>query len=397
MNNFEFFNPVKVIFGAGEVARVGSEAAKLGKKALLVSYSDVSFYGNLPKNIRAWLGENGVECVDAFLATANPTMEEARKGVQIGKAEGVDVVIGLGGGSAMDLAKVIAAGILYPHDLMRMILFTHSEAGYQIPPKEALPLLMIPTLPATSSEMNPTAVITDEKTQRKSYVWEPGCLYPKISILDPALTVTLPAYQTACGAIDAMSHVVEPFFFSDEATYGNIALHDHMQLGVIRAIYENIPAVLAKPDDLQLRGLMQWSATVGLNGWLTCGVQGWTPMHQMGHVLSSHFQATHGATLACMMLAWMRYFATRRQNQRFVKLAKAIFGTDDLCEAAERFEAYIRGVGVQTRISQFGVMQSDLDALTQGLVDVSFGTDGKLASIPPVTRDEARAIYALAL
>ena len=98
-----------------------------------------------------------------------------------------------------------------------------------------------------------------------------------------------------------------------------------------------------------------------------------------------------------MMLAWMRYFATRRQNQRFVKFAKAIFGTDDLCEAAERFEAYIRGVGVQTRISQFGVMQSDLDALTQGLVDVSFGTDGKLASIPPVTRDEARAIYALAL
>ena len=136
---------------------------------------------------------------------------------------------------------------------------------------------------------------------------------------------------------------------------------------------------------------MQWSATVGLNGWLTCGVQGWTPMHQMGHVLSSHFQATHGATLACMMLAWMRYFATRRQNQRFVKFAKAIFGTDDLCEAAERFEAYIRGVGVQTRISQFGVMQSDLDALTQGLVDVSFGADGKLASIPPVTRDEASA------
>ncbi len=155
-----------------------------------------------------------------------------------------------------------------------------------------------------------------------------------VDLLDPALTVTLPPYQTACGALDAISHLVEPFFFSDEATFGNLALHDHMQIGVIRAIYENLGKVLANPADLQLRGLMQWSATVGLNGWLTCGVQGWltcgvqgwTPMHQMGHVLSSHFKATHGATLACMMVAWMRFFANRADNTRFVKLASLLFG-----------------------------------------------------------------------
>lgn len=397
MNNFEFYNPVKVIFGVGEVARVGAEAAKLGKRALLVSYEDVGFYGALIGNIHQWLAQSGVTCTDAFLATANPRMDEARKGIEIGKAAGVDLVIGLGGGSAMDLAKVIAAGILYPHDLMRMILFTHSEAGYQIPPKEALPLLMIPTLPATASEMNPTAVITDEKTQRKSYVWEPSCLYPKTSILDPALTVTLPPYQTACGAIDAISHVVEPFFFSDEATYGNIDLHDHMQIGVIRALYENIPRVLAHPDDLQLRGLMQWGATVGLNGWLTCGVQGWTPMHQMGHVLSSHFRATHGATLACMMIAWLRFFADRKDNGRFVKFARLMYGTEDLREAADKLEAYVRSLGVQSRISEFGVTAADIDTLTDGLVSVSFGADGKLASIPKIDREEARRIYELAM
>jgi len=228
-------------------------------------------------------------------------------------------------------------------------------------------------------------------------VWEPSCLYAKVSILDPELTLTLPAYQTACGAVDAISHVVEPFFFSDEATYGNIDLHDHMQMGVIRAMYENLPKVLANPGDVELRGMMQFAATVGLNGWLTCGVQGWTPMHQMGHVLSSHFGATHGATLACMMVAWLRYFSTKEQNGRFVKFAKWMYGTENLIEAADKLEAYIREQGVQTRISEFGVTEADLEALTDGVVRVSFSADGTLASIPPITRDEAYQIYKLAL
>lgn len=397
MNNFEFYNPVKVVFGEGEVCRIGEIAKCYGKKALIVSYDKVDFYGDLFDRIHARLEENGMSYEDCFAATANPKISEAEYGVKKGKEAGVDLVIGVGGGSAMDLAKVIAAGICYPHDdIRKMIKFSHSDNS-QVPAKEALPLVMIPTLPATSSEMNPTAVITDDETLRKSYMWEPDFLYPKASILDPSLTKTLPTYQTACGAVDAISHVVEPFFFSDEATFGNIDLQSHMQIGVIRTIYENIPRVLENPDDMQLRGLMQFSATVALNGWLTCGVQGWTPMHQMGHVLSSHFGATHGATLACMMLAWMRYFSSHKQNQRFVKFAQEMWGTQDLMEAADKFEAYIKSVGVQTRISEFGCTEADLDTLTQGVVDVSFGADGKLASIPPITREEAYEIYKLSL
>ena len=396
MNPFELYNPVKVVYGPGEVKRVGAEAAQYGKNALIVSYSVVDFYGDLFDRIHKSLEEAGVSYTDCFVATANPKLSEARKAIELGKEKNVDLVIAVGGGSAMDLAKVVAAGILYPHELEKMIKFSHSEDG-QIPPKVALPMVMIPTLPATASEMNPTAVITDDATQRKSYVWEPACLYAKVSILDPELTLTLPAYQTASGAIDAISHVVEPFFFSDEATFGNIDLHDHMQIGVIRAMYENLPKVLANPNDVQLRGMMQFAATVGLNGWLTCGVQGWTPMHQMGHVLSSHFGATHGATLACMMVAWMRYFATKEQNGRFVKFAKLMYGTKNLIEAADKLEAYIREQGVQTRISQFGVTEADLEALTDGVVRVSFSADGTLASIPPITRDEAYQIYKLAL
>jgi len=396
MNNFEFYNPVKILFGAGEVARIGEAAKPYGKRALLVSYETVDFYGDLFTRIHAKLKEQGISGVDCFVATANPKISEAEKAIALGRSENVDMVIGIGGGSAMDLAKVVAAGILYPLDIRRMIKFSHSE-DVQIPPKEALPMVMVPTLPATASEMNPTAVITDDQTLRKSYVWEPACLYPKVSILDPELTLTLPPYQTACGAIDAISHAVEPFFFSDEATFGNIDLQDHLQIGVIRTLYENTPRVLSNPQDIQLRGLMQFAATVALNGWLTCGVQGWTPMHQMGHVVSSHFQATHGATLACMMLAWMRHFANKEQNGRFVKFAKEMFHADDLRVAADKFEAYIRDTGVESRISAFGVKEKNIETLVQGVVEVSFGADGMLASIPPIAREEAEQIYRLAL
>lgn len=397
MNNFECYNPVKLIFGEGQVSAVGEAAKTYGTKALIVSYDKVDFYGNLFERIHEKLEEQGVTYVDYFAATANPKISEAQRGVNLGKQEQVNLIIGVGGGSAMDLAKVIAAGILYPYeDIRKMIKFSHSS-DEQVLPVEALPMIMIPTLPGTASEMNPTAVITDDETLRKSYIWEPSCLYPKVSILDPALTVTLPEYQTACGAIDAISHVVEPFFFSDEVTFGNIDLQDQMQIGVIKAIYKNLPRVLENPKDMQLRGMMQFSATVALNGWLTCGVQGWTPMHQMGHVLSSHFKATHGATLACMMLAWMRYFSEKEQKGRFVKFAEIMFGTSDLMEAANQFEEYIKSFGIETRISQFGCTETELETLTQGVVDVSFSADGTLASIPPVDRNEVYRIYQLSL
>lgn len=396
MNAFTFHNPVKLIFGTKQVNEIGSVTASLGKRALIVSYRDVRFMTNLIDVIHKKLEECGIAYADCFLATANPKISEAEQGIALAKQHQADVLIGVGGGSAMDLTKVIAAGVRYPYDIRRMILFSHSEDTH-IPPKEALPMVMIPTLPATGSEMNPTAVITDDETCRKSYVWEPSCLYPTVSILDPELTLTLPAYQTACGAIDAISHAAEPFLFSDEATYGNITLQSNLQMAVIKTIYETLPRVCQTPHDVELRGVMQFSATVALNGWLTCGVQGWTPMHQMGHVLSSHFGATHGATLACMMLAWMRFFAHHPQNERFCAFAQQMWQTSDLMKAADLFEAYIKASGVQTRISQFGCTEQDLDTLTQGVVDVSFSADHTLASIPAVTREQVYEIFRLAL
>ncbi len=392
MEAFEYYNPVKVIFGEGRLSEIGSQTARYGKKALIVTYEKADFFDGVMEKIHSSLHQNGVEWIDFYGVSANPLMCQARRGVELCRSNDIDVLIALGGGSVMDCTKIIAAGARYPHDLEKMILFSHSVQE-QIPPTESLPTLMIPTLPATGSEMNPTAVITDEKTRRKSYVWEPSCMYAKVALMDPELTVSLPPYQTACGAFDIIAHAMEAYLNGD-AQY-DLSVQERMQEGVIRAVLDALPVVWEQPDHLQARGTLLWASSIALNGWLTSGTFGFTPMHQMGHVLSSHYNATHGATLACMMPAWMRYFSTRSDGEKYIQLADRIFGCP-LAEAADRFETFMRSYGVQTRISELGVKREDLDDLTRAVVDVSFGTDGKLNGRPKMSKEDIRALYELA-
>ena len=394
MQNFEYYNPVKVSFGEGTVLQTGSLCQGIGKHALLVSYDRVDYLRDVIATVEGSLSNVGISVTKYFAVTANPTMEQAEQGVLLAKEAKCDFVIGLGGGSVMDCAKVIAAGVLYPHDLTKMIMFSHSNIE-QIAPTEALPTVMIPTLPATGSEMNPTAVITDERTGKKSYVWEPSCLYPRLAILDPTLTVTLPAYQTACGAYDIIAHVIEAYFNGEDTRY-NMTLHDEMQLGVMRAVWKTLPKVLEYPADLQSRGVLMWAASIGLNGWLTSGTFGFTPMHQLGHVLSARYHATHGATLCCMIVAWLRWFADKAEGERYRAFAREFFGTTAE-EAANILEQNMRANGVQTRISQFGATEEDIDSLADAVRDVSFGSDGYLNCVPKLSWENIRELYRMAL
>lgn len=395
MKPFEYDNPVKVIFGPNVLARAGEEAAQYGKKALLVTYADASFFAAPMRTLEETLQKNGVACVPCCCVTANPTLAQAREGIRICLREGIDVVIGLGGGSVMDCAKIIAAGAKYPYPMEpeRMIVFTHKEQKH-ILPTEALPSVMIPTLPATGSEMNSTAVVTDEKTRQKSYVFAP-CLYPKAAVMDPALTVGLPPYQTACGGIDIIAHVMEAYCNGARDT--NLDLQDGMQEGVIRAVWENLPPLLERPDDLQRRGVLMWAASIALNGWLTSGTMGFTPMHQMGHVLSAQYNATHGATLACMMPAWMRFFAhSEKDRARYEQFAERLFHASIL-EAADQLQAYIESVGVESRLRALGVKEDDIPFLAGQVARISFNADGVLGSDPAVDRADVEEIFRLAM
>jgi alcohol dehydrogenase YqhD (iron-dependent ADH family) len=397
MEKFEFYNPVRVVFGPGEVKRLGAEAKALGKTALVVSYKDNPF-GGLLASVEKDLAASGVRPVPFYEVTANPTIEEVEAGVKKARAEGVDVVIGIGGGSAMDAAKVIAAGVPFKLPAWKMIVARHDKIE-AVSPTEALSIVLVPTLPATSSEMNCGAVITNEQTHEKSYVFAPA-IYAKVSILDPELTLSLPAYQTACGAVDAVSHAMELYLNGVDDT----PFQDRLMEGIILTVMECAATLKANPKDLAARTNLMWSATVAWNGWTQPGCASTTPMHLVAHPISAHFHVTHGATLAIVMHAWMRRFSKNRLG-RYAQFGERIFGMSAkgkdpqklALEVIDRFEAWMKGLGVQTRLTEVGIDKSKIAMLTDEIVRVSFGADGKLGARVPATKEDVRAVLELAL
>ena len=353
---------------------------------------------SLLKTIENRCQEAGVQLVPFFGISPNPKISEIAGGVEACKKAAADFVIGVGGGSAMDASKMIAAGVYYQGDLWEMVFSRHDNSKQAIPPSEALPTLMIPTLPATGSEMNPTAVVTNDLTTEKSYTWN-ACLYPKVSIVDPQLTCSLPPYETACGAADTLSHVLEFYLTGFE----NAFLNNRIQEAVMLTVLEYAPRVMQNLQDVDARAHLQWASIVALNGFTQPG-DGWTPMHQLGHVLSAHYNIAHGASLTIIMPAWMKYFYKTRLTQ-YATLAKRVFGVDAqgrnedevALEGIARFEAFIDQIGMPIRLSDVKVDGKDIPALIADVVKISFGSDGNLRSRPPATREDVAAVFTLAL
>ena len=240
MNPFEYRNPVRVIFGAGTFSRSGEEIAKIGKKALVVSYGDKSVETTLEK-LGELLSKAGVEAETFLEVTPNPPIEMVARGVAKAKEFGADVIVGVGGGSAMDAAKAVAAGVCYEGgDLWNMVYASHSNVTAK-PPEKALPIFLVPTLPATGSEMNMCSVVSSSTLNKKSYIWA-DCLFPKASILDPELTYTLPPFQTACGGIDSIS-TMKPYISPES-----------IAATVMKVIRTAAPRLLRRPSNQTTAG-----------------------------------------------------------------------------------------------------------------------------------------------
>lgn len=398
MNNFEFYNPVHVIFGAGEINRLGQETKKIGTKALLVSYEKYSFFADQLNKAEKLLKESGVDVVTYFGISENPKMSEVVRGVALCKEKGVDVLIGFGGGSVMDATKLIAAGVLYEGDLWKMVYSRHDDTVNIQPPQNALPVVMIPTVPATGSEMNPTAVVTNDATMEKSYTWS-VCMYPKVSIVDPELTCSLPPFVTACSAADTIAHVLEFHLTGFE----DAPLNNRIQEGVMLTVLEQVGKVLNNPNDVAARAHLQWASIIALNGISQPG-DGWTPMHQLAHVLSAQYNLPHGASLTIIMPAWMKYFYKTRLD-RFVQFAQRVFQVGDdistkeeiALEGIKRFEEFLKSIGVPTSLKDVGVNEADIPKLADEVEKISFGQDGYLRSRPPASKDDVINVYKLAI
>lgn len=397
MNNFEYYNPVRVLFGAGELKRIGEEAKKLGKNICLVSYKELNFLQPLMDKIERLLKEDGLNVFTFYEAEPNPEITTIARGADYCRTVQADVVIGVGGGSAMDAAKAIAAGVYYEGDLWNMVFSRHDHID-AVPPVKSLPTMMIPTLPATGSEMNNCAVVSNAALKEKSYIWS-TCLYPKTSIIDPELTLTLPPFQTACAAADTISHVLEIYLNGEEDS----DLQHYFQEGVMRTVIDNIGKVLKDPSDISARSHLQWAATCAINGWASPG-DAWTPIHQVGHVLTSRHKVQHGASLAILMPAWMNYMYARRP-ERYFCFAKNVMQVEIknktqeevIREGIERFRNFLGAIGVPQSLHEANITREDLPFIVEGVVKVSFGQDGMLKCIPPVSREDVLEVLKLAL
>lgn len=398
MNNFEYFNPTRVKFGPGSVSEIGNEARKMGTRAMIVSYADQGVLKSVVDRVESLLTVAGVSFVPFYEITPNPLLSQAERAVKLVKENDAQMIIAVGGGSAMDSAKIIAAGVHYEHEIWKMIVSRH-DAQVDIPPTRALPTIMIPTLPATSSEMNCGAVITNDRTTEKSYVFN-EVLYPKVSIIDPELTVSLPPYQTALGAADAISHAMETLLNVDN----NSPLQLRMAQSVIVTLMELTKKLLQNPKDLELRTQLQWTASVAWNGWTNSGANHGCPMHQLGHVISAFNNVPHGATLSIIMPAWMKYTYTSDLD-RYVDMAKALFDIDaggktkeeTALEAILAFERFLKEIGVPVSLGEEGITADSLDKFTNKVVDVSITKSGNLDARLPINKKDILGIYKLAL
>jgi alcohol dehydrogenase YqhD (iron-dependent ADH family) len=393
---FTFQNPTKIVFGAGTLAKLGEEVRRYGTKALLVTGGgSVKRNGTFDRAV-ASLNAAGVEFTECSGVEPNPRLSTVARGAGIARTEGCDVVVALGGGSTMDAAKVMAAGPFYDGDLWEM--FPHGQATRRLP-ERALPIVTVPTLAATGSEMNSGAVITDEKTTIKSFVGAP-CLYPKVAVVDPELTVTVPKDQTAYGICDLITHVTEAYFNGVDGT----PMQDRFAEGVILTAMEWGPKALADGSDIEARAQVQWASVVALNGWVQAGTLGAYPVHMIEHVLSAHHDIAHGAGLSIVGPAWMR-FAAKTRPAKFVQFAGRIFGirpkhAEDAAAAKEgidRFEEFLHSIGCPTRLSEAGIGDALLQRYAEDTVLVAHDDLGRLPGRPCMSTAEIVEVLRSAL
>jgi len=362
MKDFVFHNPTKIIFGEGTIDKLGEETGAFGKKVLLVyGMGSVKRNGIYDKAVASLQGA-GLEIVEFPGVQPTPVLSHARAGVALAKQEQVDVIVAMGGGSVIDESKTIAAGAVTDTDVWEFFKFAAEM-------KDALPIVTLLTIPAAGSEMNGGMVITNEETNDK---WAAGGLgspvYPKVSILDPAVTYTVPVAYVAHAAADAMSHQLEGYLTHQDEW---APIQDRYVEGLLKSIMETTEKILADPDDAQGRATMMWAATMAFNDLSSAGVGpiGF-PNHLLEHPLSAVYDIPHGAGLAMVMPAWMTY-AVRNGNRKITRFAREVFGVeleDDEAAAMEGirlFKAWLRKIGTYTAFEDAGIPESGIAKVTE--------------------------------
>ena len=388
MENFTFKSPTQFIFGMDTHKRAGKYVAQCGGKRALVLYGGGSVLrsGVLHEVVDS-LDAAGVDCVTLGGVQPNPGSSFVYKAIEAAREARVDFLLAVGGGSVIDTAKAVAMGAPYGGDFLD---FYRGK-----PVEEALPLGVVLTIPAAGSEGSPNTVITDEENKIKKGT-KADCLRPQFAILNPQLTFTLPKYQSACGISDMMSHILERYF---SKTPDN-AVTDRMCEAVLLAVKDVAMRVIIDNEDYQAQANLMWAGMLAHN--TICGVgreQDWAS-HALAHQISALFDSAHGAVLAVIFPAWMRY-CLDEDVERFARLAANVWEvpeSDDKRQMAlagiERYQEFLRGLGLPTKLAHLDVPEESIPELVELLVASNGPTVGNFKKL---TAADAEAIYRLAL
>ncbi len=361
MQNFVFHNPTKIVFGRSTIPSIGMEAAVFGNRALLVYGQNSIKKNGVFEQVTASLAKAGIMFVEHSGVCSNPLLSHVRAGIAKVREHDLQVIVAVGGGSVIDAAKAIAAGSLADGDVWDFF------SGKQVI-KAALPITTVLTLAATGSEMNASMVVTNDETQEK-FGFKSPFLFPKVSILDPETTFTVPPNYTAYGAADAIAHVLEAYMSTKDE---DVPVQMDFMEGLIRNAMQSCERCLVNPSDFGGRAALMWTATLALNGLTVAGLgQTAFPMHMIEHSLSALYNVPHGAGLSVVMSGWLRWRLKQDAN-RIARLGRHVFGlTGDSADAdlAEQTVNALRNwfstVGCPVTLAELNIPTGDINKIAE--------------------------------
>lgn len=392
MKDFHFYAPTEVVFGATAEGQTGKLVKKHGGNKVLVHYGGKSAErSGLLDKICKQLDTEGIGYIKLGGVVPNPRLSLVHTGISLCRQQEIDFILAVGGGSVIDSAKAIAYGIPYDGEVWN---FYTGEAE----PQSCLPVGVVLTIPAAGSEMSHSSVITNEDGDIK-IGYSNNLSRPKFAVMNPERTYTLPAYQTACGAVDIMMHTMERYFSHED----DMTLTDAMAESLLRTVKDSIFEVLVNPEDYRHRAQIMWAGSLAHNDLTGCGTIGDFATHELEHELSAMFDVAHGAGLAALWCSWARY-VYRENISRFVRFAVNVMGvTNDFTNPGhtalagiEAVENFYRAIGMPTGIGQLIGRKVTDEEIGEMARKCSHDSNRTVGNLKKLTREDMVAVYKLA-
>lgn len=390
LRNFSYTTPTKVLFGKNTHRAVGRMVKEYGgSKSLVLSGCKSARENGVLDTVVQSLDDNGIKSICLTGVVPNPRLSKVLEGISICRQEGVDFILAVGGGSVIDSAKAIGFGLVNEGDIWDFFSFKGSLQNH-------FPVGVVLTVAGSGSEMSDCAVITREDENRKSFC-DSDLGRPQFAMLNPELTFSVSPYQTACGCVDILMHVMERYFSND-----SMQLTDNISESILRIVIENAPIALKEPENFDARANIMWAASLAQNGLAACGSSGgdWVT-HCLANELGGVFDTTHGASLSAVWGSWARY-VYKSNPERFAQLAVNVLNVKNSPSDVERIaqegiqslEEFFRQLGMPTSIKQLGMNVTD--EMSGMLAARCCGEDAQMGSIQKLGRKDMEILYQMA-